>query len=244
LLVGALALLLRRRRRSVQDELYYDRVDEEPVSVEAETIPVTASAAEPAPIIARPLYEPAPVETLAAAAPVATAMSGTSNGAAAANGHGAPSIELQMRPVRAGVNLQDAVVEFELTVGNSGSGAAHDVRISTWMFPAGSGRESEAERMLIERPASALLPEVEAGDSRRIDSEVSLPTGDLGQDSVLPVVVAEARYKLDDGSEASTSATFAVGVAVEGELAHFDIENPSGMHDNVEARALGELERA
>jgi hypothetical protein len=104
------------------------------------------------------------------------------------------------------------------------------------MVPAGSS--TEMEQMLIDRSAEATLPEVEVGDTQRFDSEVTLRTSGIADDSVLPVVVAEARYTLSDGTEQVTSASFAVGVPVDGELARFDIENPSGMHDEVEARVL------
>ena len=154
---------------------------------------------------------------------------------------GRPWIELMMRPVRAGVNEDDAVVEFELTVDNQGSAAARDVRISTWMFAAGA---SEMEQSLIQRPdtgASAAVT-IGSGDNRRIKSAVALPTAGIEEDSVLPVVVAEARYTLPDGSEGRTSASFEVGVPYDGELAHFAIDNPSGLHEDVEARAHGEAE--
>ena len=58
-----------------------------------------------------------------------------------------------------------------------------------------------------------------------------------------PVVVADARYRLPDGGEGRTSASFAVGVPDGEELAHFGIDNPSGLHEDVVARPLGEPER-
>jgi hypothetical protein len=147
-----------------------------------------------------------------------------------------------MRPVRAGVTGDDARVEFELTVGNSGPVAAEDVRISTWMLAAGS---SEAESALIVPRDHADTPAVTigAGESRTMAASVALPTAEVEGDAVLPVVVADARYRLPDGSEGRTSASFAVGVPDGEELAHFGIENPSGLHEGVVARPLGEVER-
>jgi hypothetical protein len=150
---------------------------------------------------------------------------------------GQPSLNLAMRPIRAGVDEDEARVEFELTVDNNGSAAARDIHISTWMIPAGSVG-SDMEQMLIQPSADTDVSTVEAGDSTRIDGAVWLPTDRLTEDSVLPVVVAEARYIGNDGVEERTTASFAVGVPVDGELAHFDIENPSGMHDDVEAREM------
>jgi hypothetical protein len=110
------------------------------------------------------------------------------------------------------------------------------------MFPAGTP-ESEMERMLIKGERSTSFPQVAAGNAELVQSAVSLPTSGIHGDSVLPVVVAEARYRLPDGSEERTTAAFAVGVPVEGELAHFDVESPSGLHEGVEAWRLGEQER-
>jgi len=216
LLIAAIALFARRRRRT--DAYVY----EEPLAAE----PLVAREPE---VVAAPVFvaeAPAGAAALAASAPVA----------------GEPLLEFQMRPVRAGVEGEEARVEFELTVANQGTAAARDVRISTWMFPA--GRESEMERMLIERPAEASQPvTIGAGDDRRIERTVALPTAGLDTDAVLPVVVADARYRLPDGSEGHASASFAVGVPDGEEMYHFAVDEPTGLHEGVEARQLGELER-
>ena len=142
----------------------------------------------------------------------------------------------------AGVSGDDARVEFELTVDNRGPVAAEDVRISTWMLAAGS---SEAEQALIQPSDSADTAPVTiaAGQARTVEASVALPTSQVEGDAVLPVVVADARYRLPDGSEGRTSASFAVGVPDGEELAHFGIDNPSGLHEDVVARPLGEPER-
>lgn len=181
------------------------------------------AAAEPvhvAPVAAAPIVTP--VETVVPA--------------------GRPELELAMRPRRAGVSGDDARVEFELTVGNTGPVAAENVRISTWMLAAGS---SEAESALIVPRAHADTPAVTigAGESRTMEASVALPTSEVQGDAVLPVVVADARYSLPDGSEGRTSASFAVGVPDGEELAHFGIDNPSGLHEGVVAKPLGEPER-
>ncbi len=177
------------------------------------------------------IYEEAPVVAPVAAAPVI-----------AETPTGRPELELEMRPVRAGVSGDDARVEFQLTVGNRGPVAAEDVRISTWMLASGA---TEAERALIEPRDHADTPPVTigAGEARTVEASVALPTSEVEGDAVLPVVVADARYRLPDGSEGRTSASFAVGVPDGEELAHFGIDNPSGLHDDVVARPLGEVER-
>jgi LPXTG-motif cell wall-anchored protein len=174
---------------------------------------------------------PAPVVAPLAAAPLA---------AAAAIPAGTPRIELSMHPVRAGIAGADARVEFQLTVANRGDAVAEEVRISTWMLASGS---SEMERALIEPREAADTPPVtiEPGQSRTLEAAVALPTADLKSGSVLPVVVADAHYRLPDGSQRHTRVSYAVGVPDGEELAHFSVEHPSGLHEGVVAQ---ELERA
>ena len=113
--------------------------------------------------------------------------------------------------------------------------------------PAGTAKpralaagSSEAERALIEPRDGANTPPVniDAGEARTLQAQVALPTSEIEGDSVLPVVVADARYVLADGSEAHATARFAVGVPDGEELAHFATDNPSGLHEGVVAQAL------
>jgi hypothetical protein len=226
-LLAAAAFLLLRRRRRVADDGY---VEQSHHSLEQ-----SHHEAHPEVIPPEPMQ---PASLAMAAAPVAAAPVAA---APVAGGHDRPWLELGLSPHRAGVSGDDAVVEFELIVGNTGSAPARDVRVSTWMLAAG---ETEMERRLIEREDEAELPEVtiEAGAGKRIEASVALPRAGL-HDAILPVVVADARYRLPDGSEGRTSVSFAVGVPDGEELAHFDVEHPSGLHEAVEARQLGEGER-
>jgi hypothetical protein len=233
LLAGLLVYLLMRRRR--RDTLVHH----------SEGAHARAAAAAPAaePLFRAPaepvVHEPPEVVPVAAAAPAAAA--------AAAVDAGRPWLDLRLHPVRAGISGGEARVEFALDVANVGEAIARDVHISTWMSPAAG---TEMEQALIERPAAVAAPEtelpevtIEPGAGKRIETEVTLPVAGLGRDSMIPVVVAEARYRLPDGSEARTSASFAVGVPVDEELASFALDDPSGLHEGVEARPLGDVER-
>jgi MYXO-CTERM domain-containing protein len=215
-LVGALAFfgLRRRRRTAVHDEVRNRVYEPEPEPAAA------------VPVAAVPVAAATPVVTPVDTAPPV----------------GRPELDLAMRPVRAGVSGQDARVEFELTVHNRGPVAAEDVRISTWMLAAGS---SEAESALIVPRDHADTPAVTigAGESRTMAASVALPTNQVQGDAVLPVVVADARYRLAGGGEGRTSASFAVGVPDGDGLAHFGIENPSGLHEGVVAKPLREPQR-
>jgi hypothetical protein len=156
---------------------------------------------------------------------------------------GVPAIALAMRPLRAGVDGDGAKVEFELTVDNRGTAEARQVTVSTFMLAAG---RSEAERTLIEPDAAAGTPPIDipAGEARTVQAAVVLPRSEIRGDSLLPVVVADASYRLPDGCEARISARFAVGLPNGEELAHFDAENPSGLHEGVVAHTLAEPGRS
>lgn len=218
--VAAFFLLRRRRGRAYA----YERAYAQPAHQ------------EPAPL-ADPVAEPL------AAAPLAAAPAAVLGAGAASVKTARPWIELLMRPGRAGVTGEDARVEFELTVDNRGTAPAEDVRIATWMLASGS---SDAERMLVAPGHHAETPPmaIAAGESRTVAATVALPTSLVEGDAVLPVVVADARYTLPDGTEERVTMSYAVGVPDGRELAHFAIANPSGLHEGVVARPLGEPARA
>lgn len=223
-LAGLAFLFTRRRRRRFREDSYRSNPTHDEPAVAAAPV---AAAAAPA------FQRETPAEEIVAAPAAASAL----------GLGGRPWLELQMRPLRAGVGEENACVEFELRVDNQGSAPAEDVRISTFMLAAGPAQQSEMERMMIDPPPAARFPEaIEAGDGKRIATAVALPRNGL-QDTILPVVVAEARYRLPDGSEGRTSASFEVGVPWGEGLAHFDVQNPSGLHDGVEARPQGEPQR-
>ncbi|TMJ19504.1 MAG: hypothetical protein E6G92_06935 [Alphaproteobacteria bacterium] len=225
LLLAALTLIALRRRREAYEEqdVYY----EEPV-YEAEAEPAYA-----APLAAAAVEEVSEPDSADMAALAASSEPVPDR----------PWLEFLMRPIRAGTSEDEAVVEYELTVGNTGSAPARDVRVSTWMVAAGEG--SEMERSLIEPPAGATRSDlsIEPGDGARVEGAMSLPRDGLHGD-VLPVVVADARYTLPDGSEGRTHASFAIGRAGEddGDLEPFKLDR-TGITENVEARLHGEPER-
>jgi hypothetical protein len=246
LLIAALAFFFLRRRRGADEEVYEETYDEEPVAV---------AAPEPAFVRPAPVAPVQPAFTMpaaeAAAAPV-TAEEVTIDEADQADVDalaadsapvaGRPWLEFLLRPVRAGTSQDDTIVQFELTVGNTGTVAAKDVKISTWMFAAGPG--TEMERTLIEPPADATVSEIDiaAGDGTRVDGEMSLPKAGH-TDTIMPVVVADARYRLPDGSEGRTSASFAIGLPEGDGIAPFQLDRASGLIESVEARLHGEPQR-
>ncbi|MBX3592965.1 LPXTG cell wall anchor domain-containing protein [Sphingomonas sp.] len=156
-----------------------------------------------------------------------------------------PQLELAMRPMRAGTNRDGAIVEFELTVVNAGGVPADDVRIGAFMLSGKPGQQSEIERMLIHPPADAVVDaeRIEPGDGTRLDAAATLPrddlhvTGDGDHEGFVPVLIADARYRLPDGSEGRTAAAFSVGRVNGGEaLVPFELRDDTALFDDIEAR--------
>lgn len=264
--LGAIGLFVMRRRRAVAEEYY-----EEPVFADS---PVVAdSYVAPAPVVAEePAFAPAKAPQFLRTAPLtATAALAGDAPTPVANEDAAlaepeaeevaeltagdapvadrPWLEFALRPVRAGVSADEALVEFELTVGNSGSVKAKDVRISTFMFAAKPGSDAEMEQMLVDRGDDVVPPiTIEPGEGTRVDATLALSKAGLLESTngeILPVVVADARYTLADGSEGRTSASFTIGVSQEGTPAMSPISLAErGMHDEVEARLYGVPEHA
>jgi hypothetical protein len=263
-LLAVIGLFVMRRRRVEVDEAVYEEPYVEPVIQRA---PVAA----PAPVVAEPAFAPAAAPEFLRAAPLAAAtdvpVAVASEDAALAEPEAAevaeltagdapvadrPWLEFALRPVRAGISADEALVEIELTVGNAGSVKAEDVRISTFLFASEPGSEAEMERMLIERGDGhddAVHPvTIEPGGGARVDATLALPKAQLLETtngSILPVVIADARYTLADGREGRTSASFTIGVSEEGSPAMSPLSLAErGMHDEVEARLYGVPEHA
>ncbi|MCP3730770.1 LPXTG cell wall anchor domain-containing protein [Sphingomonas sp. MG17] len=251
-------LLLRRRR---EDEVYEDYYEAAPVAAApvAETVPFVESRAPiaPEPIAAAPMFidrpaappqhEPevhAALENATLSRPDADDIDAVLGGAAP---HGdRPQLELAMRPIRAGLNRDEGVVEFELTVANAGGVQAEDVRIGAFMLSGRPGETAAIEKLLIDPPADGVVEAdaIAPGDGTRVDGAVTLPRDDLhvandgeGHEGFTPVVLADARYRLPDGSEGRTAAAFTIGRVNGGEaLVPIAFEDEPAMYADIEAR--------
>jgi hypothetical protein len=150
---------------------------------------------------------------------------------------------MAMRPVRAGTNVDEALVEIELTVGNSGSVAADDVRISTFMF-ANAPAADEMERLLVERDGEAVPSvRIKPGEGTTLEATLALPRSELSG-SVSPIIVADARYPLPGGGEGHTAALFRISVSDDGETMTAIPTDRAHMFDEVTAELEGVPERA
>lgn len=156
-----------------------------------------------------------------------------------------PQLELAMRPTRAGMSARGAMVEFELTVANAGGVSAEDVRIGAFMLGSNAAADSDIERLLLDPPVDQVVPaeRIEPGDGTRLNASVTLPreqvdavSGEV-EDGFTPVLVADARYRLPDGSEGRTSAAFTIGRVNGGEaLVPIAFHDDPAMYGDIEAR--------
>lgn len=257
LVLGGIAAFLMSRRRRDEVEVH------EPVASAPAVEPYVAPVAV-APVAAVPIIETekeaepfvpagqaetptvaeytAPVDVAPAVAedatveePEAADVAALTAGAPAGN---RPWLELAMRPIRAGTNVDQALVEIELTVANAGTVQAEDVRISTFMLPAGA--DGEMEKLLSQSRVDAAVEPltIRVGEGARVNATLALPRADLMANDAThfqPVVVADARYRLPDGGEGRTSASFVVGIASDGDLGLFELDRPV-LREDVEAR--------
>ena len=250
-LAGLAFLLFRRRERDDYVETY-DETYEEP-----HLAPEPVIATEPQPYVAEPAAaayaagaEPLPAEeSVAPSTPEEVSVGEAESEDVAALTAATPAadrpwIEMAMRPLRAGTSADEALVEIELTVANAGNVAAEDVRVSTFMLPEADA--GEMERLLVSPPADAAVEPVTIapGEGTRIEATLARLRADLaGVDRFRPIVVADARYRLPDGSEGRTSASFVIGVSdADGELQGFDMADRRMHDDDVEARLHGTAE--
>ena len=156
-----------------------------------------------------------------------------------------PQLELAMRPIRAGVNRDEGVVEFELTVANAGGVEAHGVRIGAFMVSGEGGESTDIERLLIDPPADGVVDAyvIAPGDGKRLDAAVILPRDNLRggheghvDDGFTPIVLADVRYRLPNGGEGRTAAAFAIGRVDDGDaLVPIGLGEPA-MYADIEAR--------
>ncbi|WP_447728743.1 LPXTG cell wall anchor domain-containing protein [Sphingomonas koreensis] len=256
-------LLFRRRR----DDEVYGAYETEPVVVQPKPVreripapkPRAADPVAAAPIFVAPRREPVIETPLPASAVSEEPQPSLENaefvkpdaadikavlGGAKPQGE-RPQLELAMRPTRAGMSRRGAMVEFELTVANAGGLPAEDVRIGAFMLGGNAAAPTEIERLLMHPPADQVVPaeRIEPGGGTRLNASVTLPREQVdagtreGEDGFTPVLVADARYRLPDGSEGRTAAAFTIGRVNGGaHLVPIALQDDPAMYADIEAR--------
>ena len=148
-----------------------------------------------------------------------------------------PQIEIGIRPIRAGSDNGQARVDYEVIVENAGALDARDVTVTSWLLDG--TKSTDAEAALIEPTTSQV--NVAAGEATSVPASAVV---DSPRGAFRPVVAADARYTLPDGSEGHIAARFAVGVdgGEPGRITPIVLDRDE-LREDLGARLEGEVER-
>ncbi|MBB3693277.1 LPXTG cell wall anchor domain-containing protein [Sphingomonas sp. BK580] len=224
ILLGGVALLLWRRRRSHREEVDADEVAAAPAAAEAGAHPPSASER---------------------ASPTDPASGAPRPASAAARAR----LALALRPRRGGINLLTATLDAELEIVNTGDAPADAIHVAARLLSAHRDQQAELDALFAEprvRPAVAPFA-LAPGEARALRLLLTLPRSAIrpidmgGRAMFVPVAVVDVRYASGAG-EAQSAAAFAVGVERDGasKLAPFWLDAPARMHETLGARPHGE----
>lgn len=156
---------------------------------------------------------------------------------------------VDLRPMRAGLNLISATAECEMTITNSGAAPATDVRASVFLTSAHDGQAAQFADFYADATARPAIPPfaLAPGEERRFRAVTALPHDAIhaleaaGRPMFVPLVAVAARYH--DGDKARrVGRAFALGIERSGsaKLAPLWLDGPARSYEGVAARAYGE----
>ena len=131
-----------------------------------------------------------------------------------------PILELHFKPTRAAATLTEANVQFELTVRNTGSAAARNVRIEVRIFNPGHEQEQEILAFYSEPIRERTSPALEAlppKEEVQLSSTVAMPNENVreltvqGRRLFIPTIAFNVVYDYGNGKSGQTSTSYIVG---------------------------------
>lgn len=131
-----------------------------------------------------------------------------------------PWLELELKAERASATPTETIVQFELTIANTGKGAARNLRLDVKMFNAGREQDKEIGAFFRSagRDATKLsLPGIAPDTTGVIRGEVAMPREEMRAVKLdekllfIPVIAVNALYDWDDGRTGQTSKSYVVG---------------------------------
>lgn len=161
-------------------------------------------------------------------------------------------LTVDLRPVRAGLNMVTAVADCEITLTNAGDSPAEAIRAALVLIAAHGGQSGDIDAANAEpivRPVVSPFT-LAAGETRTFRSVVASQLGTLptmragghagGREMLVPLVVLNLQHRDTAGVEYRTSQTFVLGVerVDSAKLAPFWLDSLR-MIDQVAARASG-----
>lgn len=155
-----------------------------------------------------------------------------------------PWLDISFQPLRLNLDEQQARLEFELVLLNSGGGPARDILVEAAMFNAGPEQDQQLAAFFSSpTPSGDPVPVLGPLQSMNFASAALLPRQGLrpfkaGDRTVfVPLVGFNVVYR--GGGDRQTSATFLVGRETGGDrLAPFRVDQPSGAFSGLGSREL------
>ncbi len=157
-----------------------------------------------------------------------------------------PWIELDFRPKRAGTNLLNAAVEFELVARNVGPVQAEDVRILVRMLTAGPHQNDQLKAAFATGLDEPILTPfaLEPGAAVSIQATGSLLLDKInrvdlkGRPMFVPILAVRAIYGWRDGADGTTAHAYIIGIDRAGgdKMQPFWLDTPSQMTDRITYR--------
>ena len=135
-----------------------------------------------------------------------------------------PWLELELKTLRASFTEVEAVVQFELTIANTGGSPARNLRIDVKMINAGREQDSEISgffRTAGRETTRLSLPGIAAGQDGVIKGEVGMPIDEMkalkldGRMLFVPVIAVNALYDFSEGRSGQSSKSYVVGRELE-----------------------------
>jgi hypothetical protein len=252
-LVCGVVWLLQRRPRTAKLEDH--RADVRETVDPAPDASIVQPAADTGAGVADTLPSPRP---LTPAVPAAVAIPPAAAAAAAAAEPAAPRflepraptrararLSVELRPLRAGLNLLSATAECQIVVTNTGTEPASGIRIHASLLTAHAGQDADLAAINaapVTRPATAPFA-LAAGESRVVRTVSAIPRDAIhgmtaaNRPMFVPIVAVNILYDSGDGP-AQTARAWAIGVerVDSAKLAPFWLDAPARMYDNIAAR--------
>lgn len=250
-LLGWLTYLWLRRREEITDEPAPERHAHTTFDLGAADAPPVlpprpAAPAMPPPVPVSPPPPPPPPqpESVAAAPSHAEAAPAALGEAPAATQQllARASLDIELKPKRAGTNLLSAAVEYQILVTNSGDAPARLVTTDVRILTAGAQQDALLQALFaapIEKPVTEPF-DIAPGATAALDGMAMVPREVLnvmtveGRALFIPVLAINLRYEWDGGA-GQTASSFVIGInRGEGaKMAPFRADGPPRMHSEV-----------
>ncbi len=154
-------------------------------------------------------------------------------------------LSIELRPLRAGLNLLSATAECQIVVTNTGTEPASGIRIHASLLTAHAGQDADLAAINaapVTRPTTAPFA-LAAGESRVVRTVSAIPRDAIhgmtaaNRPMFVPIVAVNILYDSGDGP-AQAARAWAIGVerVDSAKLAPFWLDAPARMYDNIAAR--------